>query len=91
MKIVVHPRVADKRPEIEPGDVLSAYAAPVASQPRLGTDPPQYAGIGVDGKGRTLEWVGAEIGDGDLLIYHCMPATTKMRRELGLEGKRRTR
>ena len=91
MKVVVHPRIMDKRPDITVNDVLDAYASPVATQPRLGTDPPQHVGVGVDGKGRNLEWVGAQIGDDDLLIYHCMPVTKTTLDELGLARRSRRR
>ena len=83
-KIIVHPRVAQRHPEISEQDVVTAWRNAVALQNRTYEQPDIYAAAGADGKGRMLELLAAELDDGSLLIYHAMKLTRKMRKELGL-------
>lgn len=82
----VHPRVVTKHPEITASDVREAFAAVLASRQR-GFDPLRVAGVGMDGRGRLLQFVAVWDDEaGVWLIYHAMLATTKMLDEVGLRG-----
>lgn len=87
MKVVVHPRVIDRRPNITEGDVLAAVENSLRTVPRLATDPLQWAGVGLDVNGRLLQFVAVELGGPSdcWLVYHAMPVTEKMLREVGLK------
>lgn len=84
MHVEVHPRVQQKRPQIEPADVEAAFRTTVRKVARLDTDPVQWVGVGTDGRGRLLEYVAIETGGDTWLIFHAMAATTKVLRETGL-------
>jgi hypothetical protein len=83
-KIVVHPRVHKKHPEIDDEDAISAWRDAISVVNRTYEPPDYYAAAGTDGKGRMLELVGVELEDGTLMIYHAIKLTEKMRSELGL-------
>ena len=83
-QVVVHPRVHQRHPEIEDGDVLVAWKNAIAIRRRSYDPPDYYAAAGVDGKGRLLEMVGLEIEHETVLVFHAMRLTKKMRGELGL-------
>ncbi len=87
MRVQVHPRVHEKRPEVEPDDVEAAFVSTVAKAPRLDTRPVQWVGVGLDGKNRLLEYVAIETGRDEWLIFHAMPATTKVLLEIGLKRR----
>ncbi len=84
MRIWVHPRVTAKRPGIMVEDVVAAFSGTLRRIPRVGTT--QWVGIGIDGRGRLLEYVAVENGADHWMVFHAMPATKKVLRELGLEG-----
>lgn len=85
VEVRVHPRVNTTHPEIEDEDVVAAFLNTLRSVPRIGTSiPPQWVGVGMDGKGRLLQYVAADEGTDHWLIFHAMPATTKILREVGL-------
>ena len=83
--ILVHPRVAERHPEIQNEDAVAAWNNAIVVQNRTYSPPDIYAAAGSDNKGRLLELVGIELEDGSLLIYHAMRLTKKMRHELGLQ------
>jgi hypothetical protein len=80
----IHPRIRERHPELTDEDVQTAVRNSARSQPRLDTDPVQYAGIGFDASGRQIQWVGTrDRGTGGWRISHAMtPATKKMIKEL---------
>lgn len=83
--ITVDERIIVKRPDITPDDVRHAYWTSEITRLRDGTEPLQSVGIGFDRNGRMLEWVAAaKPVFGEWHIYHCMPATSKVKRELGI-------
>ena len=85
MQVEVHPRIAQRHPEITEADVLAAVENCLRARPR-DTDPVQWAGVGVDGSARLVQFVAVEL-DGypdRWLVFHSMPATDKMMREVGL-------
>lgn len=85
MDIQVHPRVHRIHPEIKDVDAIAAFTATLRSVPREGTGfPPQWVGVGLDGNGRLLQYVAIDEGAERWLIFHAMPATTKVLREVGL-------
>lgn len=78
-----------KRPEITEEDVIAAVMGTLKRVERPNSDPPKWIGIGLDGRARLLEYIGVPIPDADgLLVIHCMRATKKSLKEVGLEGDR---
>ena len=85
MRIWVHPRITAKRPEVTDEAVVAAFAGTLRKVPRVDTDPTQWIGIGVDSRGRLLEYVAVEDGL-DWIVFHAMRATKRAFRETGVEG-----
>ena len=88
MRVSVHPRVRAKHAEITDADAVAAFRDALRSVPREGTGfPPQWLGVGPDGRGRILEFVAVQVGEDEWLIFHAMRATTKVLIELGLRRR----
>ncbi|MCL2787379.1 MAG: hypothetical protein FWD59_02630 [Micrococcales bacterium] len=87
MGVDVHPRVSQRHPEVSPGDVEVAFDGALRSRAR-DTDPVQWVGVGLDGRGRLLEFVAIETAPGQWLVYHAMPVTKSVLNEVGLGGTR---
>lgn len=87
MALEIHPRISAKRPEITEGDVREAFATTLRRVPRIDVEPIQWVGVGIDGKGRLLEWVAVENQTDGWLIFHAMQATTKVLIEVGLRER----
>ena len=83
-RIIVHPRVQQRHPEIENSDVETAWKNAIAMHRRTYDPPDYFAAAGFDSKNRLLEMVGVETESEDILIFHAMRLTDKMRFELGL-------
>lgn len=84
-KVIVHPRVMERHPELDEQDVLDAWDACIRAVPRLETDAVEYIALGVDGRGRLIEMVVRETVTGTWVIYHAFtPPTAKALRELGM-------
>lgn len=83
MRVRVHPRVSAKRPEIADEDVHTAFEGALRSRGR-DTVPIQWVGVGMDAKGRLLEFVAVEDEPDGWLVFHAMIATTKVLNEVGL-------
>ena len=83
MDIRVHPRVTAKRPEIGDADVRAAFTSALSKVART-TDPVKYVGVGIDERGRLLEFIAVETGPDCWLIYHCAPPSKSILKELGL-------
>ncbi len=83
MRVRVHPRVSAKRPEISDDDVRTAFEEALRSRGRE-TDPIQWVGVGMDRKGRLLEFIAVEDEPDGWLVFHAMVATTKVLNEVGL-------
>lgn len=91
----------DNEPTIHPyaykhglakGDILHAWSNAYASQARTGPWPSQHVSVGPDRKGRDVQIVSVWNADERTwVIFHAMAATDKVRRELGIAGKRRLR
>ena len=85
MRVRVHPRVTERHPELSEDDVLAAFDGALRSVPREGSGfPPRWVGVGLDGRGRLLQWLAAQEEVDDWLVYHAMPVTTKVLIEVGL-------
>ncbi len=79
MEIYVLPRVHERHPELSVEDVLTAFRSVMQESRR---DNGTWVCIGLDGRGRDVEIVYRQAGDG-VLIYHAMtPPTKKTRNEL---------
>lgn len=83
----MHPRVRARHPDVTPADAAAAFHATVHKAPRIDTDPVQWVGVGIDGRGRLLEYVAVELRHGEWLIFHAMGATGAVLREVGLKGR----
>lgn len=85
MRVMVHPRVTQKRPALTDDDVIAAFTGTLRKAPRLDTESTQWVGVGLDGRSRLLQYVAIETGPDEWLIFHAMPATTKVMKEVGLK------
>ena len=74
-----------RHPEVEPRDVQAAFETALRSRAR-DTDPVQWVGVGLDERGRLLEFVAVETSPEQWLVYHAMPATKAVLNEVGLGG-----
>jgi hypothetical protein len=84
-KVVVHPRVHERHPELSEDDVLDAWTSCIQARPRLDRGSIEYLAVGSDAKGRLIEMVARRTRDGLWVIYHAFtPPTKKALRELGM-------
>ncbi|WP_315583315.1 hypothetical protein [Actinomyces viscosus] len=87
-KILVHPRVTRKHPDLTERDVLAAWQHTIEFIHRADTD--QWVAIGPAPDGRMVEMVAVH-GSNGWLIYHAMtPPTRKTTSEIRA-ARRRTR
>ncbi|NHM15428.1 hypothetical protein GMI69_01910 [Eggerthellaceae bacterium zg-887] len=81
MKLIVHPRIRAKHPELSEEDVRTAFNGMFKHVHRLDGD---LVGVGMDGKRRLVEVV-ARCVDDTIIVYHAFtPPTQKVMRELGM-------
>ena len=83
MRVRVHPRVLQRHPDVTETEVVAAFESTLRSRAR-DTDPIQWVGVGVDGRGRLLEYVTVEDEPDGWLVFHAMQATAKVLTEVGL-------
>lgn len=62
---------------------MTAFEEALRSRGR-DTDPIQWVGVGMDRKGRLLEFVAVEDEPDGWLIFHAMVATAKVLNEVGI-------
>ena len=84
MRVIVHERVFKRHPGLSVEDVEHAWRHAFAMQRRIGLDAETIVAAGSDTRGRILELLGIEAEDLRIIIYHAMPLTLKVARELGL-------
>lgn len=87
MEVYVLPRVHERHPDLDVGDVLKAFGSVMVDARRAdGT----WVAIGLDGRGRDVEMVYRQVGD-RVLVYHAMtPPTRKIVGEINrLRGEGR--
>lgn len=82
--IGVHPRVAQRHPEVTPDDVAAAMRGMISYRQR---PTGEWLAVGLDGKGRLVELVYQYDDEEDFFfVFHGMtPPSGKTLRELGLE------
>lgn len=83
LRVRVHPRVAERHPEVSTSDVIAAFEGTLRSRAR-DTHPVQWVGVGTDTSGRLVEYVAVEDEPDGWLVFHAMPVTTKVLIEVGL-------
>ena len=74
MKIIVHPRIHKRHPNITQNNVLEAFESLFMWGSRFDG---RGIGLGVDSNGRVLELVWREKDDGIFIIYHALTPPTK--------------
>ncbi|KAA8818867.1 hypothetical protein [Bifidobacterium vespertilionis] len=90
MKIIVHPRVHERHPDITDEDVYSAWIGCISQRNRAGAQ--GTIGAGYDLSGRLLEFIARHDPRTDeWLIYHAMKCTKKTLRELGIQAPHKRR
>ena len=83
-------RVRERHPEITREDAIHAWRFCIKSMPRLGKEPEEWVGIGMDAAGRLLEVVAIRNERGAWLIKHAQtPPQEKIKRELGAGRRKR--
>lgn len=87
-KIIVHPRVTERHPELAEEDVRHAWLNRVASRCGVEKGPEHVLAIGPDRRWRTMELAARWVGDNTSLVYHAFrPPTRKAMFELGLSER----
>lgn len=77
MKLVIHPRVVERHPQLCVDDIMYAWGHRYYEGIRVGSDNfPEYLWIGYDASGRELEMVGTLTNDG-VLVYHANTPLSK--------------
>ena len=85
-KLIVHPRITARHPQLTSEDVAAAWNGALISAPRLPNRPDEYIALGFDAKGRLLEVVAVRLDSADWLAFHAMtPPSGKTFKELGVE------
>ena len=81
-------RIHERHPDVTKEDAIHAWRFCIRSMPRLGKEPEEWVGIGMDSSGRLLEVVAIRNDSGAWLIKHAQtPPQEKIKRELGF-GRR---
>ena len=92
VKVEVHPRINERHPEIFVKDVRDAWENCLSSGCRKRSAFDDYVLVGTDARGRLLEMVAVQKGNGHWLVYHAMtPPSKRVLKELGLTGEGRLR
>ena len=83
-KLIVHPRIAKRHPEIKTDDVVTAWNNCTRFIPRLSNSKDDYIAIGADSKGRMIEMVATIDDSGSFVVYHAKtPPSSEILKELG--------
>ncbi|RDB69931.1 hypothetical protein [Eggerthella sinensis] len=88
-RLVVHPRIQKRHPDVLEEDVRTAWRNAVRIQKREGSFDDRYLAVGIDQRGRLLEITAVRLDRETVLAFHAMKATVKAVTELGLKTKRR--
>ena len=87
MRAIVHQRISQRHGEVLPEDVRFAWEHYFMSAVRVPTE--REVRIRFDLRGRELEMVGVQLGDGSWLVYHAMtPPSKKTKREMAKKKRR---
>lgn len=83
-------RIHERHPDVTVEDAIHAWRACLVSMPRLGKEPEEWVGIGMDSRGRLLEVVAIRSESGAWLIKHAQtPPQERIKRELAAKRRRR--
>ena len=83
-------RVHERHPDVTKDDAIHAWRFCLKSMQRLGKEPEEWVGIGMDAAGRLLEIVAIRNEAGEWLIKHAQtPPQEKIKRELGFGRRKR--
>lgn len=83
MRVRFYPRVHRRHSDVEDDDVIAAFEGTLRSHAR-DTHPIQWVGVGLDRKGRLLEYIAVEDEPDGWLVFHAMPVTRAVLAEVGL-------
>ncbi len=83
-------RIHERHPNVAKEDAIHAWRFCIKSMPRLGKEPEEWVGIGMDATGRLLEVVAIRDERGAWLVKHAQtPPQEKIKRELGFKRRQR--
>lgn len=83
-------RIHERHPDVAKEDAIHAWRFCIKSMPRLGKEPEEWIGIGMDDTGRLLEVVAMRNGRGAWLIKHAQTSPQeRIKRELGFGRRKR--
>lgn len=83
-------RIHVRHPDVTKDDAIHAWRFCLKSMQRLGREPEEWVGIGMDAAGRLLEIVAIRNDEGAWLIKHAQtPPQEKIKRELGFGRRKR--
>lgn len=85
--IMILDRVTAWHPQFIVDDLRSAWIHVWKYMTRPATDPPETMAIGYDPKGRLVEMIAFDAGNGSMIMYHANNAQKKFLRELGLSER----
>ena len=83
VRVRVHPSVHRRHSDVEDDDVIAAFEGTLRSRAR-DTHPIQWVGVGLDRKGRLLEYIAVEDEPDGWLVFHAMLVTRAVLAEVGL-------
>ncbi len=88
--IYVLRRVHERHPDVSEDDAAHAWRFCLRSMQRLGKEPEEWVGIGLDAKGRLFEVVAIRDDLGAWLVKHAQtPPQESIKRELGYGRRKR--
>lgn len=89
-KVVVHPRVVQRHPQLSEEDVRAAWRSAYYEATRLESPNfPEYLRLGMDKSGRELEMVGVPIEEGWLVYHANTPVSKRVRDEIRRNERKR--
>jgi len=88
--IHLHPRVINAERKISEANVKNAFQNTLQKLRRWHQgEPPEWVGVGIDDKGRLLQYVANQDSPNSWFIWHCMAATDDVLIELELKPRPR--
>ena len=89
MKLLIHPRVCMKHPQLSESDIQHAWQNSYYEGLRTDSENfPEYLWIGQDTKGRTIEMVGTLTEEGYLIYHANTPLSNRTKQEIKQNKKR---
>ncbi len=88
MKLIIHPRVCEKHPQLCAADIEHAWRNTFYMGIRSSSrNFPEYLWLGIDAQGRDIEMVGTLIEEGILIFHANTPLSKRTKREVGISSK----